>query len=498
MALLQAKCTNCGGILQVDGSNDAAICPYCNSAFVVEKAVANFFYSNVSSVNASVVNIYNHETTPTVSVNVAPAVSEKVKLPPPSRSFMRKVSLANRFSKSIQHGLILRSDGQLDVLEYGSFRRPMHWVLNYKVFRWNNIKEFKILVFSKADIEYPFVVALTFDGKCYADSLYFPPDDQIFPKEFLACVEKIRTWSGIESLIFLEKRFAGAWYNVVGLRYDGTVISSWGDNELSLWKNVVKICGPIAGSEFGFVGLTTDGQIYSYGVKSWFKNAVEKWNGIVDISNFSDSLLGLLKDGTVVKATFEDPVHRIDSGVLSLKDPCLNSDGSFSYRSWNESYDKVYWDLVAQLGKGYVCRTSEYFLSEDGRVDAIQNYQIYREIETDVIAFVWVPTNNVGGPNSTMIGFLKKDGMIYCSRLLQPIQILIGEPYDYGHAVSNSIPKRKTDEKLKTDYLSAISESRRMLKAHPYYENRADRKERKIKYSNRIDFYEDCLRAMQR
>lgn len=42
MALVNAKCTNCGGALQVDDDKEAAICPFCDSAFIVEKAVQNF------------------------------------------------------------------------------------------------------------------------------------------------------------------------------------------------------------------------------------------------------------------------------------------------------------------------------------------------------------------------------------------------------------------------------------------------------------------------
>lgn len=39
MSLVPAKCTNCGGELQIDNTKDAAVCPYCGSAFIIEKAV---------------------------------------------------------------------------------------------------------------------------------------------------------------------------------------------------------------------------------------------------------------------------------------------------------------------------------------------------------------------------------------------------------------------------------------------------------------------------
>lgn len=53
MALTQAKCTNCGAPLEVDSLKEAAICPYCKTAYIVEKAINNY---NISD---SVVNIYN-------------------------------------------------------------------------------------------------------------------------------------------------------------------------------------------------------------------------------------------------------------------------------------------------------------------------------------------------------------------------------------------------------------------------------------------------------
>ena len=58
MPLVDAKCTNCGGALQVDSAKEAAVCPFCGSAFIVEKAVQNFNITN-NIVQADVVNIYS-------------------------------------------------------------------------------------------------------------------------------------------------------------------------------------------------------------------------------------------------------------------------------------------------------------------------------------------------------------------------------------------------------------------------------------------------------
>ena len=53
MALVDAKCTNCGAKLSIDDSKDAAICEFCGSAFIVEKAINNF------QINANVINVIN-------------------------------------------------------------------------------------------------------------------------------------------------------------------------------------------------------------------------------------------------------------------------------------------------------------------------------------------------------------------------------------------------------------------------------------------------------
>lgn len=51
MPLVNAMCTNCNGNLQVDSSKDAAICPYCGSAYIVEKAVNNYNITNNNTNN---------------------------------------------------------------------------------------------------------------------------------------------------------------------------------------------------------------------------------------------------------------------------------------------------------------------------------------------------------------------------------------------------------------------------------------------------------------
>lgn len=60
MALVEAKCTNCGAKLEVDNTKEAAICPSCNSPFIVEKAINNITnnITNENNISNSNVNIY--------------------------------------------------------------------------------------------------------------------------------------------------------------------------------------------------------------------------------------------------------------------------------------------------------------------------------------------------------------------------------------------------------------------------------------------------------
>lgn len=54
MALVPAKCTNCGGALDVDPNQEAAVCKYCGTPFIVEKAINNYNINiNISNQNDS-------------------------------------------------------------------------------------------------------------------------------------------------------------------------------------------------------------------------------------------------------------------------------------------------------------------------------------------------------------------------------------------------------------------------------------------------------------
>ena len=60
MPLVPAICTQCGSKLEIDSSQEVAVCPYCHTPFVTEKAINNYNTTNVTNIgnlHADVVNV---------------------------------------------------------------------------------------------------------------------------------------------------------------------------------------------------------------------------------------------------------------------------------------------------------------------------------------------------------------------------------------------------------------------------------------------------------
>ena len=55
--LVPAICTQCGAKLEVDPTHDAAVCPYCNTPFIVEKAVQNYSVQNAKIEHVDTVKV---------------------------------------------------------------------------------------------------------------------------------------------------------------------------------------------------------------------------------------------------------------------------------------------------------------------------------------------------------------------------------------------------------------------------------------------------------
>ena len=56
MPLTKAQCTNCGANLEVDSAKEAAICPYCGAAYIVEKAINNYHIQTIQAENITILS----------------------------------------------------------------------------------------------------------------------------------------------------------------------------------------------------------------------------------------------------------------------------------------------------------------------------------------------------------------------------------------------------------------------------------------------------------
>lgn len=105
-------------------------------------------------------------------------------------------------------------------------------------------------------------------------------------------------WSDIVD-IYAEDKF------LVGLKSDGTVVSTDESHNFEDWKNVARISGSTFGSKNVVLGVTEEGKVLTTAdVESktfeTFCQTVAEWENIVDIRSCSMTTVGLKSDGTVV------------------------------------------------------------------------------------------------------------------------------------------------------------------------------------------------------
>ena len=57
MPLVSARCTQCGANITVDNTKDAAVCEFCGTAFITEKAISNFNITNNVNISNATINV---------------------------------------------------------------------------------------------------------------------------------------------------------------------------------------------------------------------------------------------------------------------------------------------------------------------------------------------------------------------------------------------------------------------------------------------------------
>lgn len=59
MPIVPAICTQCGAAVEVNDAHEAAVCPYCQTPFIIEKAINHYHTTQNYQINGGVVNIHS-------------------------------------------------------------------------------------------------------------------------------------------------------------------------------------------------------------------------------------------------------------------------------------------------------------------------------------------------------------------------------------------------------------------------------------------------------
>lgn len=65
MALVAAKCTNCGAALEVDRDKNEAICPFCQTTFIVENAINNYIsetHNHIGNIDHADIHVHDEKS----------------------------------------------------------------------------------------------------------------------------------------------------------------------------------------------------------------------------------------------------------------------------------------------------------------------------------------------------------------------------------------------------------------------------------------------------
>lgn len=81
MPLVNAKCTNCGANLKVDNTKDAAICEFCGTPYIVERAIANVSSNSPSAIETQLKALKNELFSLNDNKSVYPRVENLVREP---------------------------------------------------------------------------------------------------------------------------------------------------------------------------------------------------------------------------------------------------------------------------------------------------------------------------------------------------------------------------------------------------------------------------------
>lgn len=137
------------------------------------------------------------------------------------------------------------------------------------------------------------------------DSLTIEMLDVLFADDEEAVLDSVESVT-LQGAVAEHKTLAAGDYHTVGVRLDGTVVSTgynrYGQCDVEDWTDIVSI------ATYGdyTVGLRSDGTVVSVGEDRYGDCDVEDWTDIVDISAGYLYTVGLKSDGTVVATGYNE------------------------------------------------------------------------------------------------------------------------------------------------------------------------------------------------
>ena len=384
-------------------------CPHCGKAFEVE--IKGIFQEQ---------NQCDPSSQKIEEVNICLAKADELK---------NSLKIYKAFSNAFQCPYYLCSDGKVLAYDFN------YSCLDYRVFRWSNIKQlvtvFEINNDGSKDINY--VVGLRYDGHCEvikhlkSYSKLFPYPDE--------CVKEVSSWKNIKEIMCLGNGNTDS--IILGIKENGTLESfpEWG--EINALSDIVLLRDFSEIGKRRLAAVSAEGEVYFVGdFKKFERRKALLLHNIQDI--YPD--IALQKDGTLLD------FHKDEINVVSRNVISLISSSSFIDRAGNMF--ELSMDEVTAL-KTENCigvkhdRYSGYVLHINGDVDKIDMNTgaiTEREYNTNVITIV--------NDSDYAICYVYFDG-IFDTEIERSIRkkgnnkkfIFTGNPAEYGTVISKSVEK---------------------------------------------------------
>ena len=459
MSFIQAKCINCGAILEVDKTKEAAICPYCRTPYIVEKAINNYSshsLNNYGSINAGVVNIYNN-----CEKKYGNSTDNKPYYKPSTSNSVQitgQIQLADSFKNAVQFYnprpgffggggidafIFLKSDGTLGLWGY--------WTnyLDPTIFTWKNIKSFIL------GSEVRPTIAVTFDGNCLISDCYEKPficewDLRNLRFDVLKKAENrfniVKSWTNILNIYYH--------YNsdcIIGIKTDGSVVSCPEIAELSDWTDIQEIIS----CNDALFGLTSTGKVKCFGFfRTYEKNAIEQWDNVIQIIKKGDCYYGLNKEGIILGTSLDySPLKQYRDICVISEDVAIVSDGSLLPLSPYNNEDAR---TLSNMGAGYCQHCGEFYLYHDGRIDHKNTYNVGNK----AISIIYANPRFAGGD----LLYVQNNGsLIYKGDNLHT-KLFIDDPLNYRKEQSSPVPDSHTKQQLSNYYQLGIENLTTQLK----------------------------------